>query len=161
YLDGTSLLAGVIVLGIMITPTFVILATDALRAVPRKYKEAALALGISPWRMIIKIMLPVARRGIVTGALLSAGTAVGEFVAMALVAGGVAHLPSPANGLVFFLEPVRPLAATIFINSEVIGMSVAESALFAIAALILTICILLSLLAQLVKGLNLRNRRSS
>ena len=159
-LDGTSLLAGMIVLGIMITPTFVILATDALRMVPRKYKEAALALGISPWRMMVKIMLPVARRGIITGALLSSGMAVGEFVAMSLVAGGVVHLPSLAHGLVFFLEPVRPLASTIFINSEVIGMPALEAALFACAALILTISIIFNLLAQLINGLGLSKGRS-
>ncbi|MHB8170836.1 MAG: phosphate ABC transporter permease subunit PstC [Thermincolia bacterium] len=159
-LDGTSLLAGSLVLGIMVTPTFVILATDALRMVPRKYKEAALALGISPWRMIVKIMVPVARRGIITGALLSAGTAVGEFVAMSLVAGGVVHLPNLAHGPVFFLEPVRPLAATIFVNSEVIGMPVLEAALFACAALILTISIIFSLLAQLSNGLSLTKGRS-
>lgn len=159
-LDGTSMLAGALVLGMIVTPTFIILATDALRAVPRKYKEAALALGVSPWRMIVKVLLPAARRGIITGALLSAGIAVGEFVAMALVAGGVAHLPDPAHGPVFFLEPVRPMAATIFLNSEVIGIPATEAALFALAAFILTISIFFSLLAQLVNGLILRNGRA-
>lgn len=155
-LDGTSLLAGIIVLGIMITPTFVILATEALRAVPETYKTASLALGVSHWRTIVKIILPVARRGVMAGVILAAGTAVGEFIAMLMVSGGVAHLPNPEHGFVFFLEPVRTLAATILLNSEVIGLATCESALFACASIILATSILFSLLAYLIHGAGLK-----
>ncbi|MEW6697479.1 MAG: phosphate ABC transporter permease subunit PstC [Bacillota bacterium] len=155
-LDGTSLLAGIIVLGIMITPTFVILAAEALRAVPRSYKTASLALGVSHWRTIVKIILPVARRGIMAGAILAAGIAVGEFIAVLMVSGGVAHLPSPEHGLVFFLEPVRTLAATLLLNSEVIGLATCEAALFACASIILATSILFSLLAYLIHGAGLK-----
>lgn len=155
-LDGTSLLAGIMVLGIMITPIFVILATDALEAVPLAYKAASLALGVSHWRTIVKIMIPVARRGILAGGIMAAGVAAGEFIAMAMVAGGVAFLPNPAHGLLFFLEPIRTLAANVFINSEVLGKANMESALFACASVILFICIIFSLLAQLVNRPNLK-----
>ncbi|HBC93171.1 MAG TPA: phosphate ABC transporter permease subunit PstC [Pelotomaculum sp.] len=158
-LDGTSLLAGIIVLGVMITPTFVILATDALEAVPATYRAASLALGVSHWRTIVKIIIPVARRGIMAAGILAAGVAVGEFVAMAMVAGGVAFLPNPAHGLVFFLEPVRTLAANIFINNQVLGRKDMEAALFACASVILFICIALSLLAQLINRINLKGGR--
>ena len=66
-LDGSSILAGMIVLSIMICPIFIALSSDALRAVPRAYREAAFSLGISHWRTIIKVMLPVARQGIIAG----------------------------------------------------------------------------------------------
>ncbi|OPY56007.1 MAG: Phosphate transport system permease protein PstC [Pelotomaculum sp. PtaU1.Bin035] len=159
-LDGTSMLAGIIVLGVMITPTFVILATDALDAVPPGYRFASLALGVSHWRTIVKIIIPAARRGIMAAGILAAGVAVGEFIAMAMVAGGVAFLPNPAHGLVFFLEPVRTLAASIFVNNEVLGRKDMESALFACASVILFICIALSLLAQLINRADLKGGRS-
>ena len=159
-LDGTSLLAGIIVLGVMITPTFVVLATDALEAVPRAYKAASLALGVSHWRTVVKVMIPVARRGILAAGILAAGVAVGEFIAMAMVAGSVAFLPNPAHGLLFFLEPVSTLASNIFLNSQVLGVENMESALFACASVILFICIILSLLAQLINGAKLKGGRS-
>ena len=155
-LDGTSLLAGIIVLGVMITPIFVILAAEALRAVPETYKTASLALGVSHWRTIVKIILPVARRGVMAGAILAAGTAVGEFIAVLMVSGGVAHLPNPEHGLVFFLEPVRTLAATLLLNSEVIGLANLEAALFACASIILAFSVLFSLLAYMIHGAGLK-----
>ena len=149
-LDGTCLLAGIIVLGLMITPTFTILASAALLAVSRSYQEAALALGVSPWRTIRGVIVPAARPGILAGLILATGTAVGEFVALAMVSGSVTHLPSPVHGLVFLLEPVQTLAAAIFVNAEALGVAPCESALFALASLILVLSIFFSLLARLI-----------
>jgi phosphate transport system permease protein len=97
-------------------------------------------------------MIPVARKGILAGAILATGRAIGEAIALSMVAGSVANLPSPAHGLVFFLEPVRTLASTIVDNAE--GMSVAscESALFACGSLLLLSSVLLSILARLVSS---------
>lgn len=151
-LDGTSLLAGVIVLSMMIGPIFISISSDALTAVPRKYKEASIALGVSHWRTITRVMIPVARKGILAGAILATGRAIGEAIALSMVAGSVANMPNPAHGLVFFLEPVRTLASTIVDNAE--GMSVAscESALFACGSLLLLSSVMLSILARLVSS---------
>ncbi len=152
-LDGSSILAGVIVLSIMIGPIFIALSSDALRAVPRSYKEAAFALGISHWRTIIKVMLPVARQGIVAGAILATGRAIGEAIALSMVSGGVANLPDFQHGLVFFLEPVRTLASAIVNNSEGMLVPSCQSALFACATLLLISSMALSVMAILVSGL--------
>jgi phosphate transport system permease protein len=152
-LDGTSILAGMIVLSIMIGPIFVALSSDALRAVPRSYKEAAFALGISHWRTIIKVMLPAARRGILAGGILATGRAIGEAIALSMVSGGVASLPGFNHGLVFFLEPVRTLASAIVNDSEGMLVPACQSSLFACAALLLLSSVLLSVLARFVAGL--------
>ncbi|MEW6457652.1 MAG: phosphate ABC transporter permease subunit PstC [Bacillota bacterium] len=149
-MDGTSLLAGMIVLSMMIAPIFIALSSDALRAVPRRYKEASYALGVSQWRTIVKIMLPIARKGILAGAILATGRAIGEAIALSMVTGSVAHIPSPSHGLVFFLEPMRTLASTIVDNAEGMGMPTLESALFACASFLLFSSVLLSLFARVV-----------
>lgn len=149
-LDGTSLLAGMIVLSMMIVPIFIALAADALAAVPRRYKEASLALGVSHWRTIVKVMLPVARNGILAGAILATGRAIGEAIALSMVTGSVANLPSVRHGLVFFLEPMRTLASTIIDNAEGMSVATCEAALFACASFLLVACIILSLFARLV-----------
>jgi phosphate transport system permease protein len=151
-LDGTSILAGVIVLSTMIVPIFISVASDALMAVPRRYKEASIALGVSHWRTITRIMIPVARQGIMAGAILATGRAIGEAIALSMVAGSVANLPSPAHGLVFFLEPVRTLASTIVDNAEGMGVASCESALFACGALLLLSSVMLSVMARLVSS---------
>ncbi|MFZ5899577.1 MAG: phosphate ABC transporter permease subunit PstC [Bacillota bacterium] len=151
-LDGTSLLAGVIVLSMMISPIFIALASDALRAVPQRYKEAAFALGVTHWRTIVKVLIPAARKGILAGAILATGRAIGEAIALSMVTGSVAHLPSPTHGLVFFLEPVRTLASTIVDNGEGMGAVTCESALFACGSLLLISCLLLNLCARFVMG---------
>lgn len=154
-LDGTSLLAGVIVLSMMIGPIFIAMASDAIKSVPKRYKEASLSLGVSHWRTIVKIVLPAARSGIVAGAILAAGRAIGEAIALSMVTGSVGNLPNPAHGLVFFLEPVRTLASTIVDNAEGMSVATCESALFACGSFLLLSCVVLSLFARLTAG-NLR-----
>lgn len=149
-LDGSSLLAGIIVLSFMIMPIFTALAVDALRAVPRSYKEGALALGVSHWRTIVKLLLPVAGPGITAGAILAAGRAVGEAIALCMVSGSVAFLPNPAHGLVFFLEPLRSMASTIVDNAEGMNVPTLEAALFALGFLLLLASLALSLMARFV-----------
>jgi len=154
-LDGTSLLAGIIVLSMMIGPIFIAMASDAIKSAPKIYKEASLALGLSHWRTIVKIILPAARNGIVAGAILAAGRAIGEAIALSMVTGSVANLPNPAHGLVFFLEPVRTLASTIVDNAEGMSVAACESALFACGSFLLLSCVLLSLFSRIFSG-NLR-----
>lgn len=148
-LDGQCILAGTVVLTFMILPFFITLATDAINAVPRSYKEGSLALGVTHWRTIKRLLLPVAAPGIVAGAILAAARAVGEAIALAMVCGSVAFLPNPGHGLVFFLEPARTLASTIVDNAEGMGIAPLESALFGLGTLILFASLVLSLLARL------------
>jgi phosphate transport system permease protein len=151
-LDGSSILAGMIVLSIMIGPIFIALSSDALRAVPGAYREAAFSLGISHWRTIIKVMVPAARQGIFAGAILATGRAIGEAIALSMVSGGVASLPDLHHGLVFFLEPVSTLASAIVNNSEGMLLPTCQSALFACATLLLFASVALSIMARIVVG---------
>ena len=87
YPTGDSLLAVIIVLTIMILPTIVAVVETAIRAVPSSYKEGSLALGASKMQTIFKVILPAAKSGILTGVILGVGRAIGETMAVILVAG--------------------------------------------------------------------------
>jgi phosphate transport system permease protein len=147
-LDGTSLLAGVLVLTFMILPFYVTVSTDALRAVPRTYREAGAALGLTKWRVIRKVVLPSALPGLFTGAILAVARGVGEAIAMSMVAGGLSNIPSLSNGFVFFLEPVRTLASAIVENGEGMSVPQVQAALFGLGTVLLMVCIALSLLSR-------------
>jgi phosphate transport system permease protein len=75
---GSSILAGALTLGILILPTIIGAAEEALKAVPQTFREASLALGVSKWNTIFRIVLPSALPGILTGAILGVGRAAGE-----------------------------------------------------------------------------------
>jgi phosphate transport system permease protein len=104
---GFSLLAGALVLALMILPTLIGISEDAIRAVPRAYKEGSLALGATHWQTIKKVLLPAARSGILAAVVLSLGRAIGETMAILMVAGNVAAIPTS------ILDPLRTLTANI------------------------------------------------
>lgn len=104
---GTSALAAAVVLSVMILPTICSVATDALLAVPRTYREGALALGATGWQTIYRVVLPAARPGVLAAIILGTGRAVGETMAVILVAGNAVALPHSV------LDPVRTLTAHI------------------------------------------------
>ena len=91
---GDSLLAAMIILAIMVIPTIVNVTENALRAVPPSYREASLGLGATPIRTIFSITIPAARSGILSGVILGVGRAIGETMAVIMVAGNVANMPS-------------------------------------------------------------------
>jgi len=101
-----SLLAAIIVLIIMILPTIVSVSEAAIRAVPKQYEDASLALGSTKLQSIFKVTVPAARSGIVAGMVLGVGRAIGEAMAVMMVAGNAAILPE-------FLRPVRMLTVSI------------------------------------------------
>ncbi|QVK19645.1 phosphate ABC transporter permease subunit PstC [Mycoplasmatota bacterium] len=106
--SGTSLLAVVIVLSIMILPTVITICETAIRAVPKDYKEGSLALGASKIQTIFKVVLPAARSGILAAVVLGIGRAIGETMAVILVAG------NPEQGIpTSLLDPVRLLTTNI------------------------------------------------
>lgn len=104
---GASLLAGILILMLMILPTIALTAHAALLAVPAEYLRNAAALGMSRWGMIRGVALPAARTGVVAGVTLAAGRAIGETMAVLMVAGNVVQ----HAGSLF--DPVRTLAANI------------------------------------------------
>lgn len=159
-ITGNSLLSGIVVLSIMITPVIVALSVDAINAVPHRYKEASLALGLTHWRTIIKIILPAAKSGITASIILGTGRAIGEALALSMVSGGVGNIPNPSDGFVFFLTPVLTLASAIVNKSEAMSVPSIRSALFACGVLLLITCTTLSLFTKIVEGF-IRRREGS
>ncbi|MDD4200832.1 MAG: phosphate ABC transporter permease subunit PstC, partial [Eubacteriales bacterium] len=101
-----SLLAAIIILIIMILPTIISVSETAIRAVPKQYEDASLALGSTKLQSIFKVTVPAAKSGIVAGMVLGVGRAIGEAMAVIMVAGNAAIMPE-------FLKPVRLLTASI------------------------------------------------
>jgi len=107
---GFSILAGAIILGIMILPTIVNIARDAIKAVPREYKEGSLALGATNWQTVTRIILPTARPGIIAAIVLGMGRAVGETMSVVLVTGNVTRMPDS------ILAPVRTMTSNVVLE---------------------------------------------
>jgi ABC-type phosphate transport system permease subunit len=136
-LSGYSLLAAVLILTVMIAPLMVSLFSDGLRSVRPGWLEGSLALGVNRWRTTWKIGVRSARPAIVAGTVLAVARAIGEAVMLAMVSGSIAFAPNPADGLIFFYEPSRPLAPTIVKNIDSLGSKPSYATLFAIAAVLL------------------------
>lgn len=104
---GESGLAGSLVLAIMALPTIITVAEDAMRNCPRNMREASLALGATQWQTIYKVVIPFSVSGITSGVVLGIGRAIGETMAVLMVTGNAAVIPSS------ILEPLRTIPATI------------------------------------------------
>lgn len=107
---GTSMLTASLLLGIMILPTIIGVTESAIRTVPKEYYEGALALGATHERSIFRIVLPAAKSGVMAGMVLGIGRAIGETMAVIMVAGNQARMPA---GL---LKGVRTMTANIVIE---------------------------------------------
>lgn len=105
--DGNSMLTASILLGFMILPTIINVSESAIRAVPDKYYQGALALGATHERSVFKTVVPAAKSGIMAGVVLGIGRAIGETMAVIMVAGNQARMP---KGL---LEGVRTMTTNI------------------------------------------------
>ena len=101
--DGASLLASIIVLAIMILPSIIKMSVTALEAVPREYEDASLALGATPEETWFRVSVPAARSGIAAAVVLGVGRAIGEAMAVMMVAGNVANMPNSLFQSVCFL----------------------------------------------------------
>ena len=91
--DGASLFAAIIVLAVMILPSIISVSETALKAVPREYEEASLALGATATETYFRVSLHAARSGVATAVVLGVGRAIGEAMAIIMVAGNVANMP--------------------------------------------------------------------
>jgi ABC-type phosphate transport system permease subunit len=141
----------VLILSLMIAPLMIAVFADGLRSVPRGWLEGSLGLGINRWRTFWKIGVRTARPALVAGTVLATARALGEAVMLAMVTGGVAFAPNPADGQILFVEPTRPLAATILQASEELTAPPMRHTIFAIAAVLLFSALMLSLTGWIVK----------
>ena len=106
FTGGSNLLSAIIVLAIMILPTVINISVSAIRAVPAHLKSASLALGATHMQTIFKVIIPAARSGIMTGVVLGIGRALGEAMAINMVAGGTVNLPLPFNSVRFLTTQI-------------------------------------------------------
>lgn len=106
FTGGSNLLSAVIVLAVMILPTVINISEAAIRAVPAHMKQASLALGASPVQTIFKVILPAAKSGIITAVVLGVGRAIGEAMAISLVAGSAVNLPLPFSSVRFLTTAI-------------------------------------------------------
>lgn len=108
--SGSSILTASVLLGIMILPTIIETSESALQAVPNKYYEGALALGATHERSVYRTIVPAAKSGITAGVILGVGRAIGETMAVIMVAGNQARIPTS------ILKGVRTMTANIVIE---------------------------------------------
>ena len=136
--DGASLFAAIIVLAIMILPNIIKVSITALDAVPREYEDASLALGATPTETFFRVSAPAAKSGIAAAVALGVGRAIGEAMAVMMVAGNVANMPS-------LFESVRFL--TTAVASEMAYSSpgsLQRNALFSIALVLFVFIMLIN-----------------
>ena len=144
--DGSSMLTASLLLGIMILPTVIGVSESALRAVPEELYEGAVALGASHERAVFAVILPAAKSGVMAAIVLGVGRAIGETMAVKMVAGNQAVLRAPSE----FLKGVRTLTANV-----VLEMGYAEGmhreALIATGVVLFVFILLINLLFSVIK----------
>lgn len=145
---GLTAFTGSLLLAGMAIPTLVSVAEDALDAVPKSYRDAALALGATKWQTIWRVTVPAARSGVLTAIMLGIGRAIGETMTVMMVTGNAARMPTALNSL--FL-PVRTMTATIAAEmGEVANGSVHYHVLFTIGIALFLISFAVNLTASAV-----------
>ena len=142
--SGANLLAAIVVLTVMILPSIINVAETALRAVPKEYEEASLALGATHTETIFRVSLPAARSGVATAIVLGVGRAIGEAMAIIMVSGNVPNMPCS------LFTPVRFLTTAIAseMNYATVGSLWRES-LFSIALVLFLFIMLINVALNL------------
>ena len=142
---GLSVLAGAVILGIMILPTIISITIDSLLAVPPAYREGSIALGATRWQTTKMVLFPAARSGIVASIILGMGRAVGETMAVIMVAGNAVAVPGS------LLSPVRTLTSNIALE---MGYASGEhrQALFATGVILFVIIMILNTIANVTSS---------
>lgn len=142
---GLSVLAASIILGIMILPTIISISIDSLQAVPRSYREGSIALGATKWQTTKMVILPAARSGIIASIILGMGRAIGETMAVIMIAGNAIAIPHS------ILDSVRTLTSNIALE---LGYASGEhrQALFATGVILFVIIMILNTIANLTSA---------
>lgn len=138
---GFGLLTASLILTVMIMPTIISVSEDAIRSVPLEYKEASLALGATHWQTIRSVIFPAALPGIITSIILGMGRAIGETLAVIMVAGNVTQIPSS------ILDPVRALTSNIALEMGY-ATGLHYSALFGTAIILFFVIMVLLVVAN-------------
>jgi len=145
---GLTAFTGVILLAWMALPTVVSVVEDVLDSVPRTYRDAGLALGLTRWQTIWRIVLPAGRSGILTALMLGVGRAIGETMTVMMVTGNAARMPLTLDSL---FRPVRTMTATIAaVMGEVAQGSARYHVLFAVGLALFVITFLVNAAAATV-----------
>jgi phosphate transport system permease protein len=143
---GFSILSTSLVLGIMILPTITSISFDSLMSVPGAYREGSLAMGATKWQTIYRVVLPAARSGILASFILGMGRAIGETMAVIMVAGNALRIPTSV------LDPLRTLTSNIALELAY-ATGDHRRALFSTGVVLLIIIMSLNLVANFwVKG---------
>jgi len=140
---GTSLLAGIGILTLMILPTIALVADAAFAEVPKEYLLGAKAMGLSAGGTIWNIVIPTAKSGLLIGVILETGRAIGETMAVLMVCGNVVQTPNS------IFDPVRTLTANIALEMAY-ALGNHRSALFVSGLLLLVIIIVLAIATELI-----------
>ncbi|ADZ82867.1 phosphate ABC transporter permease subunit PstC [Cellulosilyticum sp. ST5] len=149
---GSSLLAAMLILAVMLLPTVIRMTEVSLRAVPNEYKEGALGLGASKFQYIFKVQLGAAKSGIMAGIVLGIGRALGETMAVILVAGNSVLIPSS------IMDPVRTLTANIAMEMGY-ATGIHQQALFATGMVLFVLIMAINLvLTQFIRRAERRAR---
>ncbi len=144
---GLTAFTGSLILAYMALPTIVSVAEDALDAVPKSYRDAALALGATKWQTIWMVTVKAGRTGILTAMMLGIGRAIGETMAVMMVTGNAARMPLSLDALFF---PVRTMTATIAAEmGEVAQGSTHFHVLFAIGIVLFVITFIVNFIASI------------
>jgi phosphate transport system permease protein len=149
---GLNVLNGGVILALMSVPIIVSIGEDSLKAVPDSYREAAVALGVTRWQLVYRVLLPAAKNGLLAAVLLGIGRAVGETMAVLMATGHAVTIPTS------ILDSVRTLTATIAaeLGEAAVGSSHYQ-VLFIIGVLLFSITFVVNLAADLmVRGIRAR-----
>jgi len=149
-LTGRSILAGSILLGIMFLPYITTICEDALRAVPSEFKEGSLALGASRWQTLRYVTIPAASSGITAAIILNIGSIIGETMAVLLVVGNVARLPSPIFNI--FTQGATFTSVIAGEMGEAAHGSLHYHVLFAVGFILLIVVSILNVIADLTRA---------
>ncbi len=145
---GLTAFTGSLMLAYMALPTIISVAEDAIDAVPKEYRDGALALGATHWQTIWRVVLPAARSGVIIAVMLGIGRAIGETMAVMMVTGNAARIPK--EWMALFL-PVRTMTATIAAEmGEVAQGSTHYHVLFAVGILLFLVTFLVNAVASVV-----------
>ena len=154
---GLTAFTGALILAYMSLPTIISISEDALYAVPKEYRDGALAIGATKWQTIWRVVLPAARSGIVIAVMLGVGRAIGETMAVMMVTGNAANIPGLETGVIF--QPVRTMTATIAAEmGEVAQGSLHYNTLFAIGIVLFLITFAINSLAGKLVGVKVSRK---
>lgn len=145
YLGGSgfSIISTSVVLGVMILPTVISISYDSITSVPRAYREGSLAMGSTKWQTIYKVVIPSAKSGILASFILGMGRAIGETMAVIMVAGNALKIPTSV------LDPLRTLTSNIALELAYAAGDHRKS-LFSTGVVLLVIIMVLNYIANYV-----------